>query len=119
MSCLFNSMSRLFPDAPNPQEIRNKICDYLATSPTLMDISMSEIINADGSFPDLTSYIQRMRSPCTWGGAIEIAAASELWNCSFQVKVEKTGNWIEFLKKNSSHIYKLSWSGGHYEPLYT
>lgn len=118
MSCLFNSMSRLFPGAPNPQEIRNKICDYLAANPIIMDLSMSEIIQADGSSPDLNGYVQRMRSPCTWGGAIEIAAASQLWNCSFQVKVERTGDWIEFTKDGSDATYKLSWSGGHYEPLF-
>lgn len=75
---------------------------------------MSAIIQIDGSSPNLESYIQRMRSPCTWGGAIEIAAASQLWNCSFQVKVERTGAWIEFLKDESEQTYKLSWSGGHY-----
>lgn len=118
MSCLFNSMSRLFPGAPNPQEIRNKICDYLAANPTIIDLSMSDIIQADGSSPDLQSYVQRMRSPSTWGGAIEIAAASQLWNCSFQVKVERTGNWIEFIHPEAQATYNLSWTGGHYEPLF-
>ncbi len=118
MSCLFNSMSRLFPTEKNPQEIRNKICDYLATNPTLMDLSMSDIVQADESSYDLVSYVHKMRSPCEWGGAIEIAAASELWNCSFYVKVERTGNWIEFLKEGSETKYGLSWSGGHYEPIF-
>jgi hypothetical protein len=111
-------MSRLFPDNQNPQEIRNKICDYLAANPKLMDLSMSEIVQADGTSPDLESYVQKMRSPCTWGGAIEIAAASQLWNCSFQVKVERTGDLIEFIKENSQTKYGLSWTGGHYEPLH-
>ena len=119
MSCLFNSMSRLFPHNQNPQEIRNKICDYLAANPKLMDISMSEIVQADESSSDLSSYVQRMRSPCTWGGAIEIAAASQIWNCSFYVKVERTGKWIEFLKEGSETKYGLSWTGGHYEPIHT
>ena len=117
MSCLFNSMSRLFPNNQNPQEIRNKICDYLAANPqTSMGLSVSEIVKLE-SGQELDSYIQRMRSTCTWGGAIEIAAAAELWNCSIYVKVERTGKWIEFLKEGSETKYGLSWSGGHYEPI--
>jgi hypothetical protein len=117
MSCLFNSMSRLFPTNENPQEIRNKICDYLAANPhTQMGLSVSEIIHTD-SGSDINTYVQQMRSPCTWGGAIEIAAATELWSCSFYVKVERTGKWIEFLKEGTTTKYGLSWTGGHYEPL--
>ncbi len=111
-------MSRLSPGAPNPQEIRNKICDYLAANPhTQMDISMSEIVQADGTSSNLSSYVQRMRSPSTWGGVIEIAAATELWNCSFYVKVERTGKIIEFIKEGSETKYGLSWSGADYEAI--
>jgi hypothetical protein len=110
-------MSRLFPTDKNPQEIRNKICDYLAANPqTQMGLSVSEIVQAE-SGQQLDAYIQQMRRPCTWGGAIEIAAASELWNCSFYVKVERTGKIIEFIKEASDTKYGLSWSGGHYEPI--
>lgn len=119
MSCLFNSMSRLLPDKQTPQEIRNKICDYLAANPqTQMGLSVSEIVQAE-SGQELDSYIQQMRSPCTWGGAIEIAAATELWNCSFYVKVERTGKIIEFIKEGSETKYCLSWTGGHYEPIHS
>jgi hypothetical protein len=112
-------MSRLFPDNQNPQEIRNKICDYLATNPqTQMGLSVLEIVQAE-SGQELTAYIQQMRSSSTWGGAIEIAAASQIWNCSFYVKVERTGKWIEFLKEGSETKYGLSWTGGHYEPIHT
>jgi hypothetical protein len=115
MSCLFNSMSRHFGE--DPQIIRNKICDYLSTNPmTEMGLHISEIIQIE-SGKNLEEYIHSMRSPCTWGGAIEIAAALQIWNCSFHVKVERTGNWIEFIKENAQQKYGLSWTGGHYEPL--
>jgi hypothetical protein len=121
MSCLFNSMSRHLSE--DPQAIRNKICDYLAINPmTDMGLSVSEIIHLE-SGSGLEEYIRSMRSPCTWGGAIEIAAAVQIWNCSFHVKVERTGHWIEFIKDpslnkdESLNKYGLSWTGGHYEPL--
>ena len=67
-----------------------------------------------------------MRSPSTWGGAIEIQAACNIWNLRINVSnyrdfspKDENNKVIEFLPingvvKESINIY---WNGGHYEPI--
>jgi hypothetical protein len=68
-------------------------------------------------------YIAKMRSPSTWGGAIEIQAACNLWGLRIVVRNlcgrDRTRPHIEFLPAVASHdrTIELEWSGGHYEPV--
>jgi len=115
MSCLFNSFSRLIGEPA--QQIRLKICDYLSSDPQLSeDLSASLAIRIEKN-QDLTMYVQQMRSPSTWGGAIEIRAFVKLWKRPVRVWAIRTKRWIEFPCEDGGAECKISWSGGHYEPM--
>jgi hypothetical protein len=125
MSCLFNSLSYFIPQT-DPQAIRARICDYLqANSPIIDGIATHDVLQLDsGLSPD--QYIGAMRSPCTWGGAIEIQAACAIWNARIVVRDIRSGHGqtqsIEFLPVSNAinspdKTFELEWSGGHYEPV--
>jgi hypothetical protein len=114
MSCLFNSLSYFLQI--NSYDIRQQICDYLKQNrPIIEGLDTNIIINIENN-----NYIENMRNPSTWGGAIEIQAACNIWNMKIMVKNIRDHNntIIEFLPlhgKIEKTIY-LEWSGGHYEP---
>ena len=134
MSCLFNSLSHFIPQT-DPQAIRARICDYLqANSPIIDGIATHDVLQLDsGASPD--QYIGAMRTVTTWGGAIEIQAACNIWNARIVVHDIRSGNShgpkqsIEFLPISTDTInatnatnapdrtFELEWSGGHYEPI--
>jgi len=96
--------------------MRNKICDYLATNKPIMDgISTVDILAMEHP-----NYIEHMRCPSTWGGAIEIQAAVNMYSARIFVenRRDRSGN-IEFLPIGVEPIMTLTiyWTGGHYEPV--
>lgn len=115
MSCLFNSIQSFLP--LGPQEIRNQICDYLAENRPIIDGMETRVILA----MDRPNYVARMRRPSTWGGAIEIQAACNIWAMSVVVHDirHSRGGVIQFLPVNGENNREihLSWSGGHYTPM--
>ena len=62
-----------------------------------------------------------MRRNNTWGGAIEIQAICNIFKVKIIVVNIRNGNGteIEFLPvhENYSNTLKITWSGGHYEPM--
>ena len=115
MSCLFNSLSYFLKE--DSFNCRQKICDYLENNEKIMeDLDTREILNMESS-----NYIEGMRKTSTWGGAIEIQAACNIWNISVIVldirnnKNEK----IIFVPVNGiiNKTINVTWSGGHYEPV--
>ena len=98
MSCLFNSLSYFINDKSS-KDIRNIICDYLENN----------------------NYIKNMRQTSTWGGAIEIQCACNIWNLKIIVHNirERNAKNIEFipLNRNFNKIIEITWNGGHYEPI--
>ena len=125
MSCLFNSLSHFIPQT-DPQAIRARICDYLqANSPIIDGMTTHDVLQLDSlNTPD--QYIGAMRSPSTWGGAIEIQAACNIWNARIVVHDIRKGNshgqkpTIEFLpvaNDTPDKTFALEWTGGHYEPI--
>ena len=120
MSCLFNSMS-YFLTIPS-QQIRSDICKYLTENrPLIEGIETRQILDLDGG----SNYITKMRSSSTWGGAIEIQAACNIWGLRIIVRNicgrVRTRPSIEFVPVSSSikRTIELEWSGGHYEPVRT
>jgi len=118
MSCLFNSMSHFLPLSSD--QIRSDICGYLAADHPLIDgIETRQILELDAG----ANYINKMRNPRTWGGAIEIQAACNLWRLRIVVRNictrDRTRPSIEFLPVTASfdRTIELEWSGGHYEPV--
>jgi len=124
MSCLFNSLSYFIPQT-DPQAIRARICDYLqANSPIIDGMATHDVLQLD-SLNTSEQYIGAMRTLTTWGGAIEIQAACNIWNARIVVHDIRSshGKTIEFLPITNDAInapdktFTLEWSGGHYEPV--
>ena len=122
MSCLFNSLSHFIPQT-DPQAIRQRICDYLqSNSPIIDGMDTHEVLQLD-SPNSYEQYIGAMRSPSTWGGAIEIQAACNIWSVRIivhDIRSSQGQTPIEFLPISntppSDKPFELEWSGGHYEP---
>jgi hypothetical protein len=97
MSCLFNSL-QYFITEYNSYKIRQKICDYLQDNRPIIDgLDTKFILELEQN--NTTKYIQTMRNTWCWGGAIEIQAASNLWNLRIIVRNyrDRQGERIEFI----------------------
>ena len=128
MSCLFNSLSRFTPGVSS-SELRTKICDYLAKdslgelnipntcSVESNDIKPSDVAKLEGM--TLEQYITKMRLPSTWGGALEIAAFIRLYNMNVEVINirDRNSKSIDFVVPGNTKKVRISWNGGHYEPI--
>jgi hypothetical protein len=115
MSCLFNSLSYFFNE--KSYDIRQKICDYLKQNNPIIDgLDTLFILNLENP-----NYIEHMRKTSTWGGAIEIQCACNIWKSKIIVKDVRRGRHknIEFLPLHNEieKTIHLEWSGGHYEPV--
>ncbi len=128
MSCLFNSMSHFIKEDGGPHAIRQRICDYLQNNLPILDgMETRDILQLEA--PSYEHYISNMRKSSTWGGAIEIQCACNIWNARIIVHDIRShysnnkNNKIEFLPLRAVHStltkldFELEWSGGHYEPL--
>ncbi len=116
MSCLFNSLSHFIKDE-NPFTIRQKICDYLAENKAIIDgLETNEILKFENN-----NYVSNMRSMNTWGGAIEIQVACNIWKLKINVHNYRDNNKkvIEFIPLNNdfNNVINIYWNGGHYEPI--
>jgi hypothetical protein len=79
MSCLFNSMSHFIKEDGCPNGIRQRICDYLEKNlPILEGMETCDVLQLEA--PTAAHYISKMRKSSTWGGAIEIQCACNIWN---------------------------------------
>lgn len=128
MSCLFNSLSRFTPGVSS-NDLRQKICDYLSKDsleqfniPNTCSVESNEIKPSDvAKLEEMTleKYISKMRLPSTWGGALEIAAFVRLYNMNVEVVNirDRGGKPIDFIVPGNTIKVKISWNGGHYEPI--
>ena len=115
MSCLFNSLSYFVKE--NSYDIRQKICDYIEQNKPIMDgLETKDIIKYEAP-----NYIQNMRNTSTWGGALEIQVACNLWKYKIIVNNHRDRNHskIEFcpITGPADQMIELQWTGGHYEPI--
>jgi hypothetical protein len=115
MSCLFDSLSYFIKE--DSYQIRIKICDYLKNNFTIMeDLDTKYILDLDS-----VDYVQNMQNISTWGGAIEIQVACNIWKLRIFVNNSQDhseNNKIEFIPVNNIYekTIELCWNGGHYEP---
>jgi len=118
-------MSHFIKEDGGPNGIRQRICDYLEKNlPILEGMETRDVLQLEA--PTAAHYISKMRNPSTWGGAIEIQCACNIWNARIIVhdirnRNRNNNNKIEFLpfkSDNQHHSLELhlEWSGGHYEP---
>jgi hypothetical protein len=117
MSCLFDSLAVYL--CTSGDHVRTVICDYLASNPTLVDDLDTHSL-MEGEHPD---YVAWMRNSATWGGAMEIRAACDIWNVVIRVhSTRATDNrqGMEFvpLKQTDTaqtgRVIDLYWNGAHY-----
>jgi hypothetical protein len=118
MSCLFDSLNHFIGEGS--YEIRQKICDYLQENKEIIDgLGTNNILELENCSSE--QYISNMRITSTWGGAIEIQCACNIWKLKINVKNYRDNNNrnIEFLPLNNSYnkTINIYWTGGHYEPL--
>ncbi len=118
MSCLFNSLNYFIKEGS--YEIRQKICDYLQENKPIIDgLETNTVLMFEN--PNPNTYISNMRLQSTWGGAIEIQCACNIWQLRINVKNYRDNNnkSIEFLPLSSiyNETINVYWTGGHYEPI--
>lgn len=114
MSCLFDSISYFL--RINSFKTRQKICDYLEANNEIMSgLDTKLLLELEDP-----NYISKMRSTTTWGGALEIKAASNIWNIKIVVYIDRLHNKkIEFIPTNGYYIgsIEIEWQGNHYVPI--
>lgn len=120
MSCLFISIGRLV-NKPH-RTVRSDICNHMEQhlQHTHQGIALCDWIKWQGMSPYPRVYIQNMRNPATWGGAMELAVATQVYG----VDIVVVNGWNETLAEFKWHedctarqtLY-LQWTGAHYEPL--
>ena len=106
MSCLFISLDYFVKETS--YIVRQKICDYLEENKPIMEgLDTKFILDMEN-----LNYITNMRNTSTWGGAIEIQAACNIWNLRINVSNYRDNNnkIIEFIPingviKESINIY--------------
>lgn len=116
MSCLFDSLSTFVNQSS--YALRQKICDYIQSNNEIMkDVSNADLINWTSN-TNIDEYISTMRSPATWGGAIEIKAFCDIFTTNVRVRSLPNGRVIEIMcKDNTINWVNLIWTGGHYTPV--
>jgi hypothetical protein len=124
-------MSYFIKEDWGPTGIRQRICDYLEKNlPILEGMETCNVLEMEAS--TAAHYISNMRNSSTWGGAIEIQCACNIWNARIIVhdirshhSENNNSNKIEFVPLQKSDTsantaspieLHLEWSGGHYEP---
>ena len=114
MSCLFDSISYFL--RIDSFQTRQKICDYLESNQEILSgIDTKLILNMEDP-----NYINKMRGTTTWGGALEIKAACNLWNIKIVVYIDRLHNKkIEFIPSNEEYIgvIEIEWQGNHFIPV--
>ena len=115
MSCLFNSLNHFINEGTN--EIRQKICNYLQENKPIIDgLETNFILELENN-----TYVEHMRSSSTWGGAIEIQSACNIWRLRVIVKNYRNQGEkdIEFIPLSGQYERTINvyWTGGHYEPI--
>ena len=134
MSCLFISIGKWTSESP--ASVRKKICDYLEEHqetgfdciPLFQMLDTYEESAATEKKQQIVStYINNMRKSSTWGGAVEIRAAAEVYQTPITVFSVRGVDHHLFINgglvfspssypKETSPI-KISWNGSHYEAL--
>ena len=116
MSCLYRALSR-FHNNINTDQLRQLLCNYLQSNPTLGGMKASDSILHEKNI-SLQQYVNQMRNNSEWGGAIEIKAYCDIFSRNVSVKSLPNNKNIEFLSEKKSNILdKIYWTGGHYEAI--
>ena len=119
---MFIAIGRLL-HLPHPV-VRSTICDYMRThlDTEHQGASFRDWIRWQTSPPQTPHvYIERMRQPTSWGGAMELAAATKCYHCDIVVVDGGRSRAVvaEFVWREECTARRrlvLQWTGAHYEP---
>jgi hypothetical protein len=116
MSCLFDSLSSYITNI-NSNQLRNIICDYLLTNPTIFDNIDASNVSEWQTDLTLQEYVNKMRKDEEWGSGTELKSFANIFN--IKVNVYHEGRIIEFLPLNNKPIGQiyLHYTGNHYTPI--
>jgi hypothetical protein len=128
MSCLFDSMYSLLSQHGiyfvSSHVLRTKITDFMRDNPrySLESGTVAEWVKltAEDMNTDSTSYISGMACASTWGGAMEMAVMSKIFN--IQIDVIGRGGVKPLAQFNctggrAESKFTIHWSGSHYTPV--
>ncbi|KAK5576510.1 hypothetical protein RB653_007654 [Dictyostelium firmibasis] len=88
-NCLFRSIADQLQDAPNEhRKYREAICKYIERNKDMF----APFID-DEEFESFEEYIQEMREDATWGGHVEIQAASLAYNVNITIHQMDQPRW--------------------------
>lgn len=131
MSCLFHSIGRMVRRSHS--DVRATICDFLEDNLARVHMGVSietwlcwnEQDAGRASLEDgarncavAMNYIRNMRMEGTWGGAMEISAATQIYRRDIVVHAAD-GAVVEFKTTDGdvcAPSIHLRWNGFHYEP---
>ena len=118
MSCLYRSLSYFLKNV-QPNRLRNILCDYISSNPTIGGVKAKDMIYWESGIP-YNQYVRKMRNSYEWGGAIEIKVFCDIFKVNTLVLSIPNRRKIEFLTnhnpKNAKWI-KIYWTGNHFEPI--
>lgn len=123
MSCLFNSLGHLLGESG--AIVRSSLVDYMSSH--LDDLHQGMRIRdwirwqheGHGNI-NVQQYLQSMKHAHTWGGAMELAIATQCYHVDILVVNTQRHIVAEFLwREGCTARYRivLEWTGIHYEPL--
>lgn len=125
MSCLFDSMYSLLTQHgiyfESSHALRTKITDFMHENPkySLESGTVEEWIKlaAEDMNTNSTSYIRDMTRASTWGGAMEMAVMSKIFNIQIDVigrGAEKPLAQFNCTGGGAEAKFTIHWSGSHY-----
>jgi len=128
MSCLFDSMYSLLSQHgiyfESSHVLRTKITDFMRDNPqySLESGTVGEWVKltAEDMNTDSVSYIRGMTSSSTWGGAMEMAVMSKIFNIQIDVigrGVEKPLAQFNCTGDRAEAKFTIHWTGSHYTPV--
>ncbi len=120
MSCLFISLGKLLHQPHTT--VRHTICNYMAANldHTHQGMTLRDWIRWQQQAPSPAAYIRAMRSTAEWGGAMELAVATQCYRVDIDV-VNGSGKRVaDFVWRDACTARNklvLQWTGNHYEPV--
>lgn len=85
-SCLFHSMSYGLRGGYNATRLRSEICTFIQNNPNfqISDTPLKDWVKWDSNGATVQEYARKM-SRGSWGGGIEMACASNIFQCNVHV----------------------------------
>ena len=119
MSCLFEALSSHLDI--NSDQVRSMICEYLSEQKPILDaMSTCDVMKYESGL-ESSIYISNMRRSTTWGGAIEIQTACNIWGLRVLVDNTRDSTRIEFIPLDNNtgtcKTVRLQWNGSHYAAI--